>query len=112
VLTRAISRTRLIQTEFAKLLPERLTSGDWTVIGFAATMNRTSCFAIRNAHFGFAAGSLHGCDQRKIAGARSLRAVSRVVMVQAELVASRTVSSPYSRDPPLVEIKKISCLKC
>jgi len=43
-----------MQAEFARLLPERL-GPPVTVIGFAATTNQTSCFAIREAHFGFAA---------------------------------------------------------
>ena len=43
-----------MQTEFARLLPERL--GLWvTAIGFAATTKRTSCFVIRAVHFGFGA---------------------------------------------------------
>jgi len=61
---RDVNRTRLMQTEFARLLPERL-GPLVTVIGFAATTNRTSCFAIRDAHFGFGAGSCLGVVREK-----------------------------------------------
>jgi hypothetical protein len=61
-------------TEFARLLPERL-APPVTVIGFAATTNRTSCFAIREAHFGFAAAFTWLRSGKKIAGGKYSRVV-------------------------------------
>jgi hypothetical protein len=65
-----------MQAEFAKLLRERL-GPPVTVILFAATTNRTSCFVIREAHFGFAAALTRLRSEKKIAGGK----YSRVVMM-------------------------------
>jgi len=62
-------------TEFARLVPERL--GLWvTVSGFAATTKRTSCFVIREVHFGFGAALTWLRSKEKIPGAKYSRVVT------------------------------------